>query len=239
MSITEKLLTIAENEQNVYNAGYEKGKSEGGGGDVVDHTMYATTLAFGDLNLFGKPKVVIRCNALKGIGGLFNATVLNTTVEELEVFCEKTITSIESIAPAYLAKSENALKRLILHTDTSQCTSFNSFLWKQANIEEIGGTPLDFTSMTHTNLWLSGCSNLREIRVKENTIYKSISFSNSAVWSDESKQSIFDGLATVETAETLTLTKNVKILQSQVDSANNKGWTVAGGKVVSEEEYYA
>lgn len=34
MSIAEKLLTIAENEQRVFDAGYEKGKQEGGGGDT-------------------------------------------------------------------------------------------------------------------------------------------------------------------------------------------------------------
>ena len=32
MSIAEKLAQIAENEQRVYDAGYEKGKAEGGGG---------------------------------------------------------------------------------------------------------------------------------------------------------------------------------------------------------------
>ena len=35
MSIAEKLAQIAENEQKVYNAGYEKGKAEGGGGRVA------------------------------------------------------------------------------------------------------------------------------------------------------------------------------------------------------------
>ena len=50
--------------------------------------------------------------------------------------------------------------------------------------------------------------------------------------------SIINGLAVVETTRTLTLPTNLKILQSQVDSANAKGWTIAGGKVVSEEEYY-
>ena len=34
MSISEKLTTIAENVPKVYNAGYEKGKAEGGGGDT-------------------------------------------------------------------------------------------------------------------------------------------------------------------------------------------------------------
>ena len=34
MSIAEKLLTIAENEQRVYDAGFEAGKAQGGGGDT-------------------------------------------------------------------------------------------------------------------------------------------------------------------------------------------------------------
>jgi hypothetical protein len=34
MSIADKLTIIAENEQKVFDAGYEKGKAEGGGGDV-------------------------------------------------------------------------------------------------------------------------------------------------------------------------------------------------------------
>lgn len=35
MSIADKLLQIAENEQKVYNAGYEKGKAEGGSSEPV------------------------------------------------------------------------------------------------------------------------------------------------------------------------------------------------------------
>lgn len=33
MTTTDKLVTVAENVEKVYNAGYEKGKSEGGGTD--------------------------------------------------------------------------------------------------------------------------------------------------------------------------------------------------------------
>ena len=36
MNIAEKLTTIAENEQRVYNAGYEKGKAEGGSDDFFN-----------------------------------------------------------------------------------------------------------------------------------------------------------------------------------------------------------
>ena len=39
MTTAEKLQQIAENEQKVYNAGYEKGKAEGGGGDSYDRRL--------------------------------------------------------------------------------------------------------------------------------------------------------------------------------------------------------
>jgi hypothetical protein len=75
----------------------------------------------------------------------------------------------------------------------------------------------------------------------EGVIGKSISFTHSSRLSDESVENIIECLAdlTGGTAQTLTFHKDVKLLQSQVDSANAKGWTVAGGTVVSEEEYYA
>ena len=46
MSIAEKLQTIAENEQKVFDAGYEKGKAESG----VDYTKYAKSLTFDKLS---------------------------------------------------------------------------------------------------------------------------------------------------------------------------------------------
>ena len=80
-------------------------------------------------------------------------------------------------------------------------------------------------------------SPIETLLIVPETIKVSATF-RSAFLSAESIQSIFDGLAPVTTAQTLTLPSTLKILQSQVDSANEKGWTVAGGTVVSEEEYY-
>lgn len=96
---------------------------------------------------------------------------------------------------------------------------------------------LDLSNCTDNTDMFMGCSSLENISFVPETIKLSISIT-SAYLTAESKQSIFDGLATVTTAQTLTLNANLKILQSQVDSANAKGWTVAGGTVVSEEEYY-
>ena len=98
--------------------------------------------------------------------------------------------------------------------------------------------PFDFSNVqSGYSSAFQKASALVEVRFVTGTIKVSILFT-SALLSAESIQSIIDGLATVETAQTLTLPANLKILQSQVDSANAKGWTVAGGTIVSEEEYY-
>lgn len=96
---------------------------------------------------------------------------------------------------------------------------------------------LDFSSVKQLSNWISS-DYLTNIKFVSNTIKVSMNLGWCKKLTAESKQSIIDGLATVETAQTLTLHADAKILQSQVDSANAKGWTVAGGTVVSEEEYY-
>lgn len=104
--------------------------------------------------------------------------------------------------------------------------------------------PLEFSSSNAINFANSFqfCQALKNIRFAEQCIGKmagtTLSFAYSPLLTAESVQSIINGLATIETAQTVTFHQNVKILQSQVDSANAKGWTVAGGTVVSEEEYY-
>jgi hypothetical protein len=112
-----------------------------------------------------------------------------------------------------------------------------SYIFKNCVLLETIQEPLNFSSATNTKEIFYGCIALKNARFKENSIKVSITIP-SPVLSAESVQSIFDGLAPVETAQTLTLDANLKILQSQVNSANAKGWTIAGGTVVSEEEYY-
>ena len=116
----------------------------------------------------------------------------------------------------------------------SKMTNINQ-MCDRSGLEEIE-MPLDISSVT--NIGSAFACPLQEIRFISECIKVNCSFQWSPSLSAESKQSIFDGLATVTTAQTLTLNANAKILQSQVDSANAKGWTIAGGTVVSKEEYY-
>lgn len=128
--------------------------------------------------------------------------------------------------------------KIITLNNTSKNKTFNATFNLCRALETINGL-LDFSSATAINdTVFNDCVALKNMTVAPNSIGKSITFYSCRALSPESTQSIFDGLAIVTTAQTLTLPPNLKILQSQVDSANEKGWTVAGGTVVSEEEYY-
>ena len=136
--------------------------------------------------------------------------------------------------------TDSTLKKLTLNIDLSKCTNANNAFTQLRALEVIDGTPIDFSSISNaTNTGaFQQVPSLREVRFVANSIKYSIKFLQSDKLSTDTIQSIIDGLATVDTAQTVTLHANVKILQSQVDSANAKGWTVAGGTVVSEGEYY-
>lgn len=68
---------------------------------------------------------------------------------------------------------------------------------------------------------------LKEVRFVKNSIPLSIYFGESSLLSAESIQSIIDGLATVETAQTLTLHQNIILTDEQKATINSKGWTLA------------
>lgn len=70
---------------------------------------------------------------------------------------------------------------------------------------------------------------LKEVRFVENTIKLSLQFAYSALLSDDSIQSIINGLATVETAQTLTFHADVKakLTEEQIATITSKNWTLA------------
>ena len=129
------------------------------------------------------------------------------------------------------------IEEIVLNFSTKNIKEFNQTFGGCSALKRIIGT-FDFSSATNVNYMFSNCNNLEELTFAPNTLSISISLPQSSKLTADSVQSIIDGLATVTTAQTLTLNANAKILQSQVDSANAKGWTVAGGTIVTEEEYY-
>lgn len=73
-----------------------------------------------------------------------------------------------------------------------------------------------------------GCTSLIEVRFTPESIKQNLSFTQSYQLSDESIQSIIDGLATVSSTQTLSLNSAVyaKLTEEQKQSVTDKGWTI-------------
>lgn len=218
------------------------------GGEGINLIDYCTYIGFENRNIFGTPEVTLNLPNVTKLDYLFpmpTSKNTNTTIEHITINCPNQITSARTMFGVESGNDyDNKIKKITLNVDTSKCTGFFNAFKNMRGLEVIDGTPLDLSSVVGTMYYpsLNGMFDyayaLKEVSFVENTIKINISFGNLPNLNNKTKQSIFDGLATVDTAQTLTLHANTKILQSQVDSANAKGWTVAGGVVVSEEEYY-
>lgn len=112
-----------------------------------------------------------------------------------------------------------------LNIDTSKVTSFQWFIGNY--IQNIYGD-FDLSSATNLSGAFTG-QHLRIITFKPETIHISITFYNASHLTDESIQSIINGLAQAETAQTLTLhsTVKAKLTEEQIAAINEKGWTLA------------
>lgn len=106
--------------------------------------------------------------------------------------------------------------------------NFLNFCYGKVNLVEFKGE-LDLSKSTQNTNIFSGCTNLAEVRFAKGTIVSSLPLSNTAYLSDASVQSIIDGLATIETTQTLTLHKDVKakLTEAQISQITSKNWTLA------------
>lgn len=101
----------------------------------------------------------------------------------------------------------------------------NTAFYLSRKLKNILGV-LDFSEALAYNNLFGYCEALEEVRFKANSIKFSISFANSSKLSAESVQSIIDGLATVETAQTLTLHSSIVLTDEQKATIESKGWTL-------------
>jgi hypothetical protein len=117
------------------------------------------------------------------------------------------------------------LKRMI-GIDISNVTDGDGF-FVNSGIEEIDEpiNPISIPSYAKM-ITFNGCNNLRKIRFIPESIRWSMKFS-SAVLTAESIQSIINGLATVTTAQTLTLNSAIVLTDEQKATIQGKGWTLA------------
>ena len=117
------------------------------------------------------------------------------------------------------------LEEVDLNFSTKKITVYaNAF--QNSTVKKIIGV-LDFFSATNVTNMFNNCTNLEEATFAPNTLSISISLAQSSLLTSASIQSIVDGLATVTTAQTLTLNKAIVLTDEQKSTINAKGWTLA------------
>lgn len=224
---TENAQAIFENQQRVFDKGYEKGTMPIYNMGRIDYAWQSAIFPENtELTLHLKKVAKENSYAFPYSSNLKYLKLIADNVDETQTYSFN-----------YFARECEHLEVLDLTEYARNISSFNYFVYSCKNLKSILGA-LDISTCTLNSNPFTLCSSLEDIEFVPNTIKSSISFSNCQKLTNKSKQSIFEGLGTVETAKTLTLHSSLKILQSQVDSAYAKGWTIAGGTVVSEEEYY-
>lgn len=125
------------------------------------------------------------------------------------------------------------LKEVNINFDTSKVTRIAFGGGNYARVlERINGL-LDFSSVGTTaslniNNLFAYLVNLREVRFAQGGLNQSVNFV-SALLSDETIQSIINGLVQTGTVLTLTLHETVKskLTEEQIANINEKGWTLA------------
>ena len=118
----------------------------------------------------------------------------------------------------------NNLKTIRI-SDTSKVTTWNA-PFSSGLIEVI--ETISFESCTATLInYFDNLSHLKTLKIVPETVKKSIAFTKCSKLTAESIQSIIDGLATVSTAQTLTLHSAIVLTDEQKATINAKGWTLA------------
>lgn len=248
MSIATEIERLQTAKANIKNAIEQKGVTVGDGtidtyaekineilvGGGEDFLKYCSEVHFEDFNLFGKEEVVLNLDNLTTMNQ-FNFTnhiepkpPSNTTLKHLTINCPNKIDSMRQ-AFARMYVPDNTLEHLTLNVNTSEVTTWNYAFASLNVLKVIDGQPLNFTKTTDTNSF-RGFALLEEVRFVKNSFYKTISFAQCPKISNDTIQSIIDGLAdlTGGTAQTLTLHATVggKLTDEQKASITAKNWTL-------------
>ena len=187
---------------------------------------------FNNLNVFGKKEIAITNDKMNTGTSMFQQTVLNTTVEHI------TVNSTSSTVGLYqmfccAGGYDLTLKHITLNFDVNGGNATQAFYALRA-LEVIDGKPINLvkTNASHyISLMFGYCDSLKEVRFVPNSIVYSINFASSPLLSNDTINSIIDGLAdmTGKTAMVLTLHADVKakLTEEQIASITAKNWTLA------------
>lgn len=201
--------------------------------DIIDAT-YANSISFYGVNTFPKGykngTLHIKLpNAQKSLYNFFSL-VKQKIITELILDSNAKITDM-----AAFAVNSGSLKTLTLNFDTKNVSNWRDWLSMDgssgSNRIETITNPIDLTSGKWNNSsFCYGQSALKNIRFVPNTICFNFYLPQTSVLTDESVQSIIDGLAdlTGQTAQAIYLHSSVvkRLTNEQLTQISNKNWSL-------------
>lgn len=231
---TKRLLTegklcdkniVVEASGDGYSQGFEAGQNA--------VTYYCTNVRWKSLNWLNKANATINLPICDDVSYLVNPSSeehINTTVEHLTVNVSKPIPSMIMLLQCGYNYRDQLLKSLTLNIDTSNAVSFYYAFANYLELVTIGGTPLDFSKTTDATGVFHNGYKLADVRFVKGSIKVDLPLGTNNSLSNESIQSVIDGLAdmTGKSAKTLTLHATVggKLTQAQKDAISAKNWTL-------------
>lgn len=223
MNIAEKLTTIAENEERVYNKGYTDGFNSA----PPDLLPYLKSLTFKGVQLPDNMRnVVLNVPQVEKFDtyqqfGLNNAT-------SITIICNAALSFNHTFYDCADLKSIEIVKENggSVFSGASATFTFHSCKLLESIIGEI-----DFSQTTATNNPFYNCFQLKEMRWKPLSLSVTMRIAQSPNLSPETIQSVIDGLAdlTGQTAQTVSWHSSVlnKLTNEQCTQMENKNWQYA------------
>lgn len=227
MSIAEKLTTIAENEQKVYEAGqkseydrfWDKHQQNG------ERNIYAGAFAGWDGKNFN-PKYKIAPAGSTVAHYMFHS-FNRQNAEMFDMSPYQHLLDFSGIKAQNGMFYDAFVKNL--YCDFSSCTNLAS-VFQTSNSSKIENITLKVTSKC--KVFSSGFANQTDITklffTDDSEIVASVSFANSSKLTDESIQSIINALGTVTTTQKITFHSSVvdRLTSEQLLQIANKNWQV-------------
>ncbi len=241
MTIAEKLQTIAENEQKVYDAGYAKGKAEGGGDDHYDlfwdafqqngqRSDYTYAFQYWDASIF-RPKYDIVCGAgnyATGMFSYFNKADANAeAVDLVTLLGDKKLDTSKATSVTNMFSYANVTRLPVL--DFSSAAQMTTPFNQCQRLHTIDKVILKADGSQTVGAICNWCTNLVEIRF-EGKIGTNVTFAHSSKLSTLSVLSIVAALKdlTGQTAQTVTFHQTVKtaLTDGQKAAIAAKNWVL-------------
>ena len=231
MTIAEKLQTIAENEQKVFDAGYEKGQSEGGGScqcswkDTFKEFLYSKNRIMASL-FQGSTFTEFSLKDYNDTEGATIATSMFTGNPKLTTVTPFNTESVTTMATMF---AECVALTAFTGFDTKKC---NNFFQTFRGCSSLTTVSIDVDVATNLNGTFNGCTSLTNVSIG-GFITVSMSFANSPLLTTgaegettNSVQSIIDALVTITdgVAKTITFNEEITLTAAQIAEIDRKGW---------------